>query len=97
MAINKKLSRRQLLGGTAAVVGVAAIPAITNATVAAATPTGKLASKNQPAALPWNASTGAGWIPIDALAAARESYDIYKGKNGGASGGAGFQQLNQTG
>jgi len=63
-----KLSRRQFLGGAAAVVGAAVLPAVTNATLAFATP-----STGFP-------GTMAPWVPLDATAAARLGYDIYKGK-----------------
>ncbi len=64
-----KLSRRQFLGGAAAIVGAAVLPAITNVTPA-------MAMQGQTQTLP---GTITNWI-LDPLAAARQAYEIYKGK-----------------
>ncbi|MCE5204136.1 MAG: twin-arginine translocation signal domain-containing protein [Coriobacteriales bacterium] len=63
-----KLSRRQFLGGAAAVVAGAALPALTTAAPAAATPDGTFPGPS-----------GA-WVPLDPKAAARRGFEIYKGK-----------------
>lgn len=68
-----KLSRRQFLGGAAAVVGAAVLPAIMNVTPAMATPTTGFSPTGIPAVT-------SSWTPLDATAAARLGYDIYKGK-----------------
>jgi secreted PhoX family phosphatase len=64
-----KLSRRQFLGGAAAVVGAAVLPAIANVTPAAA-------MQGQTQTLP---GTITNWT-LDPVAAARQGYEIYKGK-----------------
>lgn len=66
---SKKMSRRQFLGGAAAVVGAAALPVLMNAAPAVATPT---------LALPIAASP---WVPLDPKAAGRLAWEIYKGKH----------------
>lgn len=63
-----KLSRREFLGGAAAIVGAAVLPAITNVAPAAATPATGFPGTLTP------------WVPLDAKAAARRGYEIYKGK-----------------
>lgn len=68
MAINE-LSRRQFLGGAAALVGATVLPAITNVTPAMATPV---------LAIP--IATPGTWIPLDPVQAGRTAYEIYKGK-----------------
>jgi hypothetical protein len=67
MAIDK-LSRRQFIGGAVAVVGAAALPSIVNIAPAAATPP----------ATAWP-GTIANWT-LDPVAAARQGWEIYKGK-----------------
>jgi hypothetical protein len=69
-----KISRRQFLGGAAAVVGAAVLPAFIGVTPAAATPTGTFPGTLSP------------WVPLDAQALARKGYEIYKGKWTGQSG-----------
>ncbi|MGB4593596.1 MAG: twin-arginine translocation signal domain-containing protein [Coriobacteriia bacterium] len=69
-----KISRREFLGGTAAVVGAAVLPAITNMAPAAATPATGFPGTMTP------------WVPLDAKAAARQGYEIYRGKHQFQSG-----------
>ncbi len=71
-----KVSRRQFLGGTAAVVGAAMLPMVANTTVAMATPAGTFTAA---------AAALTPWIPLDAAAAARSGYEIYRGMNNNAS------------
>lgn len=75
MAINK-ITRRQFVGGAAAVAGAAAISPLTTVSTAAATSTG---------VVPDTAITS-GWTALDATAAARKGYEIYRGKWTGQSG-----------
>jgi len=70
-----KISRRQFLGGAAAVAGAIALPSLVNATPVLATP-----SLTFPLAI----DTG-GWVPLDAKTLARYAYEIYKGKHAGHS------------
>ena len=65
-----KMTRRQFLGGTAAVVGAAVLPAITNMAPAVATPATGFPGTLTP------------WVPLDPTAAARQGFEIYKGKHG---------------
>lgn len=65
---NMTLTRRQFLGGTAAIVGAAAIPAMASAPAVAA-PTLAIPIPHDP------------WTPLDPKAAARLSWEIYKGKH----------------
>jgi len=71
MAMNK-LSRRQFLGGAAVVAGAAALPIISSVAPATATPATGFPGLLTP------------WVAIDATAAARRGYEIYKGKWGAA-------------
>lgn len=73
-----KLSRRQFLGGTAAVVGAAVLPAIANTAPAVATPTAKFPDTTIFGATPTRA-----WIPLDPKDAARKGYEIYRGMHSG--------------
>lgn len=66
-----KLSRRQFLGGTAAVAAASVLPAVTMAAPAVATPAGKFPDASIKAGL---AAT-----PLDPAAIARHGYEIYKG------------------
>ena len=66
---SKKMSRRQFLGGAAAVVGAAALPVLMSAAPAAAAPT---------LAIPIPATP---WVPLSSQAAARLGWEIYKGKH----------------
>lgn len=68
MAIDR-ISRRQFIGGAAAVVGAAALPSVMNVAPAAATPTLGIPIPATP------------WIPLDPKAAARLGWEIYKGKH----------------
>lgn len=77
---DSKLSRRQFLGGTAAVVGAAMLPVIANTTPAMATPTGTFAAA---------AAALTPWIPLDAKAAARQGYEIYRGMHSATFGQSG--------
>jgi len=74
---DSKLSRRQFLGGAAAVVGAAVLPAITSVAPAAATPTGTFATA---------ATQLTPWIPLNPKAAARQGLEIYRGKHPGQGG-----------
>jgi len=68
------LSRRQFLGGAAVVAAASAMPLITSASTAVATPTNVF-----PAPLTT-------WVPLDATAAARFALEIYRGKHAGNGG-----------
>jgi hypothetical protein len=72
MSVKTGISRRQFLGGTAAVAAAATLPAIVNVTEAAA------AGQTFPLAIPT-------WTPLDPKALARQGYEIYKGKWTGQS------------
>lgn len=72
MAI-ESISRRQFVGGAAAVVGVAALPSIMDATPAAATPSITFPLSIDP------------WTPLDPKALARMAFELYKGKYTGHS------------
>lgn len=63
----EKITRRQFLGGAAAIVGASALPALMNSAPALATPT---------LALPIAAAP---WVPLDPKAAGRLAFEIYKG------------------
>lgn len=67
-----KLSRRQFLGGTAAVAAASVLPAVAGVAPAVAAPS--------TAVIP-DASIKTGWTPLDPEALARQAYDLYKGKN----------------
>jgi hypothetical protein len=67
MSINK-LSRRQFLGGAAVVAGAAALPAVMSVAPAVATPANTFPGAVTP------------WVALDAKAAARRGFEIYKGK-----------------
>ena len=73
-----KLSRRQFLGGTAAVAAASVLPAVTSAAPAVATPV---------TTFPDTSIQGANWIALDPAALARKGYEIYKGVTGGGQGG----------
>jgi len=64
---NNNISRRQFLGGAAAVVGAAALPTLVSVAPAVATPT---------LALPIAATP---WVSLDPQEAARLAFEIYKG------------------
>ncbi len=68
------LSRRQFVGGAAAIAAATAVPVVTNVATAAATP-----ALMAPFATP-------DWVPLDAKAAARQGLEIYRGKHTGQSG-----------
>lgn len=69
---NSTLSRRQFLGGTAAVAAASVLPAVTSVAPAVATPV---------TTFPDTSIQGANWIPLDPAALARRGYEIYKGIN----------------
>jgi len=71
---NSKLSRRQFLGGTAAVAAASVLPAVTSAAPAVATPT---------VTFPDTSIQGANWIPLDPAAMARKGFEIYRGMHTG--------------
>ncbi len=73
-----KLSRRQFLGGTAAVAAASVLPAVSAAAPAVATPV---------TTFPDTSIRGAAWIPLDAKALARRGYEIYKSVNVTGQGG----------
>lgn len=75
-----KVSRRQFLGGTAAVVGAAMLPMVANTTAAVATPAGKLSDA---------AAALTPWIPLNAQAAARHGLEIYRGMHNTSLGQSG--------
>jgi hypothetical protein len=70
--LKEGISRRQFVGGAAAVIGAAALPVVTSAAPAAAD-TGVI-----------NVAGLAGacspWIPLDPVAAARQAWQIYWAK-----------------
>ncbi len=65
-----KLTRRQFLGGTAAVAAAAALPAVAGVAPAVATPAGTLSAA---------AAALTPWMPLNVEAAAKHGYEIYKG------------------
>ncbi|HSK47483.1 MAG TPA: twin-arginine translocation signal domain-containing protein [Coriobacteriia bacterium] len=67
----KGITRRQFVGTSAAVAAASALPLAANVTTAAATPV-----KTFPVA----AADITPWVPLNALAAARYSLEIYRGK-----------------
>jgi hypothetical protein len=73
MSVKTGISRRQFLGATAAVAGVAALPSIVNVTEAVAADAVVFPLATSP------------WTPLDAKALARQGYEIYKGKWAGQS------------
>lgn len=64
-----ELSRRQFIGGAAAVVGAAALPTVMSAAPAAATPSLAIPIPHSP------------WVPLVPQTAARLAWEIYKGKH----------------
>ena len=74
-----KLSRRQFLGGTAAVAAASVLPAVSAAAPAMAVPTGTF--PNSTAAI----KAGLAATPLDPEALARQGYEIYKGFHAGQS------------
>ncbi len=66
---SKRLSRRQFLTGAAVVAGAAALPGITNIASAVATPATGFPGVLTP------------WVPLNVTAAARQGYEIYRGKH----------------
>lgn len=66
MAIDR-ISRRQFIGGAAAVVGAAALPSVMNVAPAAATPTLAIPIPTTP------------WIPLDPKKAGQLGYEIFWG------------------
>ena len=75
-----KLSRRQFLGGTAAVAAATVIPAVAGVSTAVATPVGKMAD---------SAAALTPWIPLDAEALARRAWELYKGRYTASDGQSG--------
>ncbi|MEA5076274.1 MAG: twin-arginine translocation signal domain-containing protein [Coriobacteriia bacterium] len=75
-----KLSRRQFLGGTAAVAAASVLPAVSTAGTAMATPAGKLAD---------SAAALTPWVPIDVEKAARRGWETYKGRYNASDGQSG--------
>jgi hypothetical protein len=74
--LKEGLSRRQFVGGTAALMGAAAMPTIASVGTAAAAPDWKF---------PIPAAQTAPWIPLDATAAARLGWEIHAGLHSGQS------------
>jgi hypothetical protein len=70
--LKEGISRRQFVGGAAAVIGAAALPVMTSAAPAAAD-TGVINVAGLAAAV-------SPWIPLDPLVAARKAWQIYWGK-----------------
>jgi hypothetical protein len=66
--LKEGISRRQFIGGAAAVAAASAMPVLTSAAPAVATP-----------AL-YFPGPSADWAPLDPTAAARGAYEIYRGK-----------------
>jgi len=66
-----KLSRRQFLGGTAAVAAASVLPAVSSVAPAMATPAGTFPDASIKA--------GLAAAPLDPAAIARHGYEIYKG------------------
>jgi hypothetical protein len=75
--LKEGLSRRQFVGGTAALMGAAAMPTIASVSVAAADPGWRF---------PIAATQTEPWIPLDPVAAAREALEIYRGMRLGQAG-----------
>ncbi len=75
-----KLSRRQFLGGTAAVAAASVLPAVSAAAPAMATPAGKLAD---------SAAALAPWVPLDPEKLARLGWETYKGRYNASQGQSG--------
>jgi len=68
------LSRRQFIGGAAAVAAATAVPVVSNVATAAAAPI----------TFPQSVDP---WTPLDAKAAARLGLEIYRGKGGAGQAG----------
>lgn len=80
--LKEGLSRRQFVGGTAALMGAAAMPTIANVSMAAAA-----ADFAFPIQTPPTSGTNANtWVALDPLAAAREALEIYRGMRAGQAG-----------
>ena len=69
--LKEGISRRQFVGGAAAVAAAAAMPVLTNAAPAVATPTNTF---------PVAAAAVTPWVPLVPLTAARYALEIYRGK-----------------
>lgn len=65
---SNKMSRRQFIGGAAAVMGAAALPTLMSAAPAVATPTLAIPIPHTP------------WMALDPKATGRLGWEIYKGK-----------------
>lgn len=73
--LKEGLSRRQFVGGTAALMGAAAMPTLANVAPGLAATSLKF-----PMALP------SPWVPLDAKAAARLGWEIHAGLHTSATG-----------
>lgn len=65
--LKEGLTRRQFVGGTAALAGAAALPTIANVSTAVAA---------EPLKFPFATPD---WVPLDATAAARQAWEIHAG------------------
>jgi hypothetical protein len=75
--MSEGISRRQFVGGAAAIAAASALPVVTNAAPAMAA-----ADFTFPIPL-----SGLGtWIPLDPVKAAREALEIYRGMRAGQGG-----------
>jgi hypothetical protein len=80
--LKEGLTRRQFVGGTAALAGAAAVPTFVNVSTAVAA-----ADFTFPIATPPTTGTNANtWIPLDPVKAARNALEIYRGMRVGQGG-----------
>jgi len=75
--LKEGLSRRQFIGGTAALAAAAAMPTIAQVSTAVADPGWKF---------PIAAAQTEPWVPLDAQKAARYGLEIYRGRHSGQGG-----------
>lgn len=75
--LKEGLSRRQFVGGTAALMGAAAMPTIAQVSTAVAAPDWKF---------PIASTQTDPWIPLDPQKAARYGLEIYRGRHAGQGG-----------
>jgi hypothetical protein len=75
--LKEGLTRRQFVGGTAALAGAAALPTFANVSTAMAAPDWKF---------PIAATQTDPWVPLDAQKAARFGLEIYRGRHTGQGG-----------
>jgi hypothetical protein len=76
--LKEGLTRRQFVGGTAALAGAAAVPTFVNVSTAVAAADFTFPIPTPPA--------GEAWIPLDPVRAARDALEIYRGMRVGQGG-----------